>query len=179
MTFEFRKRYQRIVYTLKHKIAFLKVEKQLRGKNTLRGYLHDIDKPFLYMAFWIDLKDVQKIHRNHSKHHIRNCLKKSKEDLIDTIIDWECARMTKPDKPLNAYETLMKFYPEYKHLFLPLIYRLLPEQVINSYKTSLNKRQNEYCSKDKMHDNQKTIKKSLMLSDAQRSFLRKLNQKSR
>ena len=28
------------------------------------------------------------------------------------IIDWECARYTKPDKPLNAYDTLYKIYPE-------------------------------------------------------------------
>lgn len=31
-------------YTVKHKKAFIMVEKQLLGKNTLRGYLHDIDK---------------------------------------------------------------------------------------------------------------------------------------
>ena len=36
-----------ISYTWKHKIAFLKVEKQLLGKNTLSGYLHDIDKILL------------------------------------------------------------------------------------------------------------------------------------
>lgn len=129
MNFEFKKRYEKIVYTLKHKKAFLQVEKQLRGKNTWRGYLHDLDKPFLYMAFWIDLKKVQKIHRQNSKHHVKNSLKKTKDDLIDTIIDWECARITKPDKPLNAYETLMKYYPEYQNLFLPLIKELLPEQI--------------------------------------------------
>ena len=26
------------------------------------------------------------------------------------VIDWECARFTKPDKPLNAYETYKKYY---------------------------------------------------------------------
>jgi len=129
MKLEFKKRFERILYTLKHKKAFLKVEKQLRGKNTLHGYLHDWDKPFLYLAFWIDLKKVQKIHRLHSKHHVRNTLNKTRDDLIDTIIDWECARMTKPDKPLNAYQTLLRFYPEHIKTFLPLIKELLPGQV--------------------------------------------------
>ena len=129
MSIELKKRYDHIVYTLKHKIAFLQVEKKLRGHNTINGYLHDIDKPFLYLAFWLDMKDIQKIHRNHSPHHVKNNLKKSRNDLIDTIIDWECARITKPDKPLNAYQTLMKFYPEYQETFLPLIKEFLPHQV--------------------------------------------------
>ena len=61
MSLEIKKRINKIKYTLRHKKAFLKVEKELRGKNTLKGYLHDVDKPFLYLAFWIKLEDVQKI----------------------------------------------------------------------------------------------------------------------
>lgn len=129
MGLELKKRLKKISYTLRHKKAFLKVEKQLRGRNTLRGYLHDIDKPFLYLALWIKYEDIQKIHRKNSKHHVRNNLVKSKDDLIDTIIDWECARITKPDKPLNAYETLLKFYPDKKDEFLPIIRELLPHQI--------------------------------------------------
>lgn len=129
MGLELKKRLKKISYTLRHKKAFLKVEKQLRGKNTLRGYLHDIDKPFLYLALWIKYEDIQKIHRKNSKHHVRNNLVKSKDDLIDTVIDWECARITKPDKPLNAYETLLKFYPDKKDEFLPIIRELLPHQI--------------------------------------------------
>ena len=30
------------------------------------------------------------------------------------VLDWESARYTKPDKPLNAYDTLYKYYPEMK-----------------------------------------------------------------
>lgn len=33
-----------IVYTMKHKRAFLRVEKELLGHNTVRGFLHDLDK---------------------------------------------------------------------------------------------------------------------------------------
>ena len=129
MSLELKSRYDHIVYTIKHKIAFLQVEKKLRGKNTFSGYVHDMDKPFLYLALWLDMKDIQKIHRSHSRHHVKNNLEKSRDDLIDTIIDWECARITKPDKPLNAYQTLMKFYPEYQDTFLPLIKELLPKQI--------------------------------------------------
>ncbi len=129
MSLELKKRFQKILYTLRHKKAFLKVEKQLRGKNTWRGYFHDADKPFLYMALWIKLDDIQKIHRKNNKHHVRNDLAKTRDDLVDTIIDWESARITKPDKPLNAYETLLKFYPDKKDDFLPLIREFLPEQI--------------------------------------------------
>ena len=129
MSLDLKKRLAKISYTIRHKKAFLKVEKQLRGKNTLRGYLHDIDKPFLYLALWIKYEDIQKIHRKNNKHHVRNDLVKNKDDLIDTIIDWECARITKPDKPLNAYETLLKFYPDKKDEFLPIIRELLPHQI--------------------------------------------------
>ena len=41
----------RIKYTMKHRKAFRAVEKQLLGHNTIRGYLHDLDKVFLYMVF--------------------------------------------------------------------------------------------------------------------------------
>lgn len=34
----------RIKYTMKHRKAFRAVEKQLLGHNTIRGYLHDLDK---------------------------------------------------------------------------------------------------------------------------------------
>ena len=129
MNFKFKERFRRIVYTCRHKVAYLRVEKRLFGKNTLRGYFHDIDKILLYLALWIEPDQVQKIHRKHSKHHVQNQLFKKREDLIDTIIDWECARLTKPDKPLNAYETLMRFYPEYQETYLPIIRLLLPAEI--------------------------------------------------
>ena len=105
------------------------MEKKLRGKITWRGLLHDAEKPFLYLLPWMTEVDVQQFHRTHNRHHVKNNLKKSREDLLDAVIDWECARMTKPDKPLNAYDTLMKFYPEYKDDYLPIIQKYLPEQI--------------------------------------------------
>jgi len=37
------------------------------------------------------------------------------------IVDWECARFTKSDKPLNAYDTLYKYYPQLEDKILPLL----------------------------------------------------------
>jgi hypothetical protein len=125
-----KERIKKVFYTLKHKIAYLKVEKKLRGKNTLSGYLHDAEKPLMYLfCFWMSIPEIHKFHRAHNRHHVKNNLKKSPDDLLDAIIDWECARLTKKDKPLNAYDTLMTHYPEYVATYLPIIQRYLPDQV--------------------------------------------------
>lgn len=105
-------------YTWKHKIAFLKVEKQLTGKISIRGILHDVDKLFLYL--FLDSEKVSKIHRKYSRHHDRA---RTEKDFIQVVIDWECARLTKEDKPLNAYETLYAYFPEKKGDILPLLER--------------------------------------------------------
>lgn len=110
------KRFDSILYTLKHKKAFLMVEKQLLGHNTLRGYFHDLDKVFLKLI--LPSETVSRIHRKYSRHHTRS---KTRQDYIQKIIDWECARYTKPDKPLNARETLYKYYPEQESEILPLL----------------------------------------------------------
>lgn len=94
-------------YTWEHKKAFIKVEKELLGYNTLRGYLHDTDKLLLYI--FLPKKLASNIHRACSKHHQRA---KTVKDNIQKLIDWECARLTKLDKPLTARETLYKLYPE-------------------------------------------------------------------
>jgi len=109
-------------YTLKHKSAFLHVEKKLLGKNTLSGYIHDCDKLFLYLMPFVDKKKVSKIHRNRSKHHIQNAA--TKRQIAQAIIDWECARYTKPDKPLDAFDTMKKHYPAYEAKVLPVLAEL-------------------------------------------------------
>ena len=109
-----------IIYTLKHRKAFLEVEKQLLGKNTLRGYLHDLDK--IPLKIFLNLETVSKLHRKYSRHHAIKA--HTKTDYIQMIIDWECARYTKPDKPLNARETLYKFYPQLESVVLPIIEEL-------------------------------------------------------
>lgn len=113
-------RFQAMAYTIRHKKAFLKVEKELLGKNTISGYLHDIDKIFLYPIF--GKKRTHQFHRKHVKHHFDNA--KNTKYKIQMIIDWECARYTKPDKPLSAYGFMMAAHPESKNELLPLMKHL-------------------------------------------------------
>lgn len=108
---------KRINYTAKHKKAFLKVEKELTGKNTLSGYCHDLGK---LIAFTIGLPHdfVQKIHIATAPHHVINGHVKKP---IMAIIDWECARYTKPDKPLSAREFYETYYVKQKNMRIPEI----------------------------------------------------------
>lgn len=113
-------RFQAIKYTFEHKKAFLFIEKSVVGKNTIRGYLHDVDKLILYLI--LGKKVTHKLHRKYARHHFDNV--KTKEDKIQMLIDWECAKYTKPDKPLSAYEFLLKAYPQHIDELLPIIYEL-------------------------------------------------------
>lgn len=103
-----------IKYTINHKKEYLKLEKKLLGKNTLSGYLHDLDKVFLYLI--LPKKIVQKIHRRFSNHHVLHG-----KNYLAMVIDWECARFSKPDKPLNARQTLYKYYPYLAANILPIL----------------------------------------------------------
>lgn len=103
-------------YTKKHNKAYTIVEGMLLGKNTIHGLLHDVDKIILYCFF--NYKTVHEFHRKHSKHHEKA---KTFEDYLSMVIDWECARFTKPDKGLNAYDTLYKYYPELESRILPIL----------------------------------------------------------
>ena len=49
--------------------------------------------------------------------------KKIKLDYIEMVLDWESAKYTKPDKPLNAYDTLYRFYPHLVEQILPILKR--------------------------------------------------------
>lgn len=110
----------KIKYSWKHRKAFLKLEKELLGKNTLRGFLHDVDKIILYHFFPTEF--IHTCHQWWSKHHERRA--KTHDDFVQMTIDWECARFTKPDKPLNAYDTLYKFYPHMEEKILPILKEL-------------------------------------------------------
>ena len=107
-----------IKYTEEHRKAFKRIEKKILGHNTWRCLVHDLDKLILY-NIWPH-KKVKEFHRKTARHHDNN-IKKNKNDYIEMIIDWECARYTKPDKPLNAYDTLYKFYPNLETEILPLL----------------------------------------------------------
>ena len=107
-----------IMYTKEHRKAFKKIEKEVLGHNTWRSLVHDLDKVILYNI--LPHRKVKEIHRKYARHHDNN-IKKTKNDYIEMIVDWECARFTKPDKPLNAYDTLYTFYPHLEKEILPLL----------------------------------------------------------
>ena len=79
---EFKYRLECVKYTLNHKRAFLKVEKKLLGKNTLKGYLHDIDKVLMYPIFGKEI--TSRYHRRNRAHHVESNKYKTKKDFIES-----------------------------------------------------------------------------------------------
>lgn len=125
--------WKHIPYTVKHIIAFNKVKKELLGNDCKKYRWHDVDKLFFFILLpFLNKYEINHYHQKNNKHHptyndnfgyVVN--KKVKDiDFVEAIIDWECARYTKPDKPLNARETLYKFYPQYKEEVEPILDKL-------------------------------------------------------
>lgn len=63
-------RIQKIIYTFRHKIAFLKVEWKLCGYISMAGILHDTDK-LLMLCIGMDFETVNRIHHKRG-HHVTN-----------------------------------------------------------------------------------------------------------
>ena len=82
----------------------------------------EVYSTIVILYHFFDVKKVHEFHRKFAAHHTLKA--KTKNDYIQMIIDWECARYTKPDKPLNARETLYKFYPQLKEIIEPLLLEL-------------------------------------------------------
>lgn len=114
-------RWDYIKYTWQHKLAFIAVEYLLFNRVTLRGLMHDMDKLIMY-CLGVNIKKAHAIHRLKARHHIHKY--RSNNDFESAIIDWECCRFTKEDKPLNAYDTLYTHYPEFEKEILPILKRL-------------------------------------------------------
>lgn len=111
-----------IEYTYKHRkiVIYLanKYVKENKEETMNQIEFHDLDK--LYMYLFYNKKDVSNVHRQLSSHH-NNSIEKTDADYVEMVLDWESARYTKPDKPLNAYDTLYKYYPEMKEKILPIL----------------------------------------------------------
>ncbi len=96
------------IYTYRHRRAFeycvnkLIHDPDLREEMLKRARIHDMDKMVMYL--FLGQKEAQKVHMMHQPHHLENDLPRNYEDLVETVIDYECAPYTKPDKPLNAYD---------------------------------------------------------------------------
>lgn len=109
-------------YTYLHRREVYRLGNELRVKESLLDslWMHDIDKMIIYL--FRDKKDTQQIHRVLNRHHNRN--ETDKEVLVEMLLDWESARFTKPDKPLNAYDTMKKYYPDMETKMLPIMEEL-------------------------------------------------------
>lgn len=98
-----KERFAYVMYTLRHYVAL----NRLAVKHGYLFPLHDIDKIFLYP--FLGKRLTHKLHRAVSSHHYRNGNITNK---VEAAFDWESARFTKPDKPLDAYDTWKSYYPD-------------------------------------------------------------------
>lgn len=100
-----------IIYTIKHKFELFRLwcrtDYMRKNVSIFRVIMHDMEK--LILQCICGDKIATKIHRIYAGHHnITNHV-----TLCEAILDWECARFSKPDKPLNAVQTATKYYPEH------------------------------------------------------------------
>lgn len=116
-----------IKYSYTHRIAFrFVVEKLFAGNYDLRKELlkraknHDMDKMYLYYL-GVPKDDASNYHRATASHHMENSTLKEVYDFIEAIVDYECAGYTKADKPLNAYDTVIKYNKPYKEILISLM----------------------------------------------------------
>ena len=112
-----KKSYKHIPYSFKHYIMVMKLEKKYIGY--YKYPFHDLDKIFMYIFFpFLGTKVIQKIHTRFAKHHLRKYKKYMNFD--EAILDWESARFTKPDKPMDAWETYQKLFTDFSDDLLPI-----------------------------------------------------------
>lgn len=111
---------EKLLYTYKHRKVVMFLASYYFDNQELLEQIksHDMDK--MYLLLFFEKKDIEDYHRNMNKHHDNN-LPKTKLDYIEMILDWESARYTKEDKPLNAYDTLYKYYPNLEKEILPIL----------------------------------------------------------
>ena len=114
------KNYDKLVYTYKHRKVLKYIEKKYFNNKKLQARLKDHDMDKMYLLLFYEKKDIEHYHRSLSTHH-DNELEKNELDYMEMILDWESARYTKEDKPLNAYDTMLKFYPHLEDKILPIL----------------------------------------------------------
>lgn len=101
-------------YTYRHRRAFEYVVGKLFSKDSYlynkmmeRAAAHDIDKLIMYQC--TSKAEASKIHKAIAPHHMGNDKPHDYYDKLEAIVDYECAGYTKPDKPLNAWDTILYF----------------------------------------------------------------------
>ena len=130
----------KIKYSIMHNIAVnllaKKVQYQDKEKLLKQVKYHDMDKVLNYLIG--SVKNAHNLHVLNSSHHLESNNEKTELDLCEMVLDWESARYTKKDKPLNAHQTLEKYYSKYKKEILPILDELKLEDTKYIDKEVLN-----------------------------------------
>ena len=149
--------YDYICYTYLHRKVFETVAKKYvtneadRREILERAKKHDLDKILLYLH--TDKNTAHNYHRESSNHHLSGSKKFTYSDYLEAVIDWDCARYTKADKPLNAYDTLYKYYPAFESEILPILEKLgLASPSLPPDEDIAEQVKNLTCSEEKISD---------------------------
>ena len=115
--------FEDLVYTYKHRKVVMFLANYYFDNNELIEQLkkHDMDK--MYLLLFYEKKNINKFHTSMSSHH-DNEIPKTELDYIEMVLDWESARYTKEDKPLNAFDTMNKYYSHLKDKVLPIMEKI-------------------------------------------------------
>lgn len=116
--------YNQVKYSLMHRdVVRLLASKYISDEEFWkRVEYHDMDKVLLYMQE--SIISAHSKHLEYLPHHLESDIVKTKDDYTETIIDWDSARYTKPDKLLNAYQTLKNLYPSFYEEMIPVLREL-------------------------------------------------------
>lgn len=111
------KNYTYMVYTFLHRREIFRLGDYLGipAKDVYRT--HDIDKIIAYI--FMTKEQAHNMHVTLNEHHNRDTL--DQKALVEMVLDWESARFTKPDKPLNSFDTLYKYYKPMEPVILPIL----------------------------------------------------------
>ncbi len=137
-------------YTYRHRKALLYyiqknefLTKEDKEEMLKRAKFHDLDKMTLYL-FW-EKEASSEYHRHTNAHHLTEYQGTDigYYDKMEAVFDFECAALTKWDKPLNAFDTMNKWYPECEKDLLPILHKL---HMDSSY-IAITEEAKEYISK--------------------------------
>lgn len=98
-------------YTILHIKAFKEKEDEIYRETNIKldySKTHDLDKLFMYC--FMSKEDAHNLHVKINKHHLPITEDLDDEIMIEEIIDHDCARYTKPDKPKSALDMNEEFF---------------------------------------------------------------------
>lgn len=98
-------------YTILHIKAFKEKEEEIYRETGIKldcSKIHDLDKLFMYC--FMEKEEAHNLHVKMNKHHLPITEDLDDEIMIEEIIDHDCARYTKPDKPKSALDMNKEFF---------------------------------------------------------------------